>query len=90
MKLIVLVRSNMDNKDYLILQQLYRNPRVSLTELKNMLQVHSVATVFNRIKEMERVGLIVPPPSPKMARSRTVSIDGKQVLVRNGLIQAGE
>lgn len=80
----------MDDKDYLILQQLYTNPRVSLSELKESIRVHSVATVFNRIKVMEEKGLILPPPSPKMARSRSVSIDGKRILAQNGLIRTGE
>lgn len=80
----------MDDKDYLILQQLYMNPRVSLFELRDMIRVHSVATVHNRIKDMEGAGLISPPPQPKMARSRTVTIDGKKLLAKNGLIQIGE
>lgn len=80
----------MDDKDYLILQQLYRNPRISLFELRDILRVHSVATVHNRIKYMEGVGLIAPPPIPKMARSRAVTDNGKLLLVKNGLIQIGE
>jgi predicted transcriptional regulator len=75
-----------DEKDLLILTMLYNKQSTSLTEMQNAIQCRSVATVFNRIVAMEKLGLINPPPVKKQARSREITIKGIEMLKANGLV----
>jgi hypothetical protein len=74
-----------DEKDLLLLTMLYRKPSISLTEMQHAIQCRSVATVYNRIVAMEKLGLINPPPVKKQARSREITIKGIEFLKANGI-----
>jgi hypothetical protein len=75
----------MDDKDLIILQTVRNRPGVSLVELQEVIQVHSIGTVHNRVRELERKGLLEAPPRKKMARSRKVSAKGLLFLKENGV-----
>ena len=83
----------LDNKDLLILQMFVtsgRNPHApspSIEEIRDALPgVKSVATVHNRLSNLEEHGLIVQP-SHKQPRSRRITEKGKQRLTMDGIPQ---
>ena len=75
-----------DEKDLLMLTMLYNKPSTSLIEMQIAIQCRSVATVYNRIVELEALGLVSPPPIKKQARSRTITQKGIELLRSNKLI----
>lgn len=58
---------------------LYVKDRMSITEMaKKMLC--SVSTIHEHLRTLEQQGLVAPPPEKNMARSRTLTTKGEQVL----------
>jgi DNA-binding MarR family transcriptional regulator len=78
--------SEIDGKDILLLLILYQKPGTSIRELANELLLKSVSTVHRRIIILEKYGLISPPPSSKMHRSRTITEKGIDLLKKMGMI----
>lgn len=82
-----------DSKDLLILQ-MYANkeenpntPVPSIEEIRdNLPNVRSVATVHNRLANLEALGLVVQP-SHKQPRSRRITEAGKIKLTQSGVPQ---
>ena len=75
-----------DSKDILLLLTLHRKPGASIRELADELLLKSVSTVHGRIVALEGYGLIAPPPSTKMHRSRTITEKGIDLLKRLKII----
>lgn len=82
-----------DNKDLLILQLFATNernpanPSPSIEEIRDELPgVKSVATVHNRLKNLEEQGLLVQP-AHKQPRSRRITEQGKRQLAMGGVPQ---
>lgn len=69
-------KNEIDSKDVLILLELYRRPQVSIRELADLVLLKSVSPVHGRLLFLEKVGLIAPPPSSKMHRSRSITDKG--------------
>jgi hypothetical protein len=83
----------LDNKDLLILQMFATseknpsNPSPSIEEIRDKLPgVRSVATVHNRLSNLQDHGLLVQP-SHKQPRSRRITDAGKMELGRSGVPQ---
>lgn len=73
----------MDTSDLLILHTLSKNPATSLEELAQAIRVNSPTTVYNRLVKLQQMGLVEPPPSKKMARSRKLTKEGQELLRTN-------
>ena len=80
-------KNEIDSKDILILMALYQKPWSSVRELADLVLLKSVSPVHNRLRFMEGMGLIAPPPSSMMHRSRTITDKGIVLLKELKLIQ---
>lgn len=69
-------RNEIDSKDVLLLLALYQKPHSSVRELAQIVLLKSVSPVHARLRFMEGLGLIAPPPSSGMHRSREITDKG--------------
>jgi hypothetical protein len=51
------------------------------------LNLRSFGGVHRRLTNLEKIGLIIPPPKAKMARSRELSSLGKETLRQYGALK---
>lgn len=74
----------MDNKidqtDLMILQTLYKKPGTSIRDFKDIIFLKSTSSINYRLRRLEGLGLINPPPTKHMARSRSITEFGIDVL----------
>lgn len=76
----------LDEKDYLILKEIYSNPSVSIRELSSIVLLKSTSPVFARLVFLEELGLLAPLPSKRQHRSRRLTDKGVELLKRMKLI----
>ncbi len=61
--------------------------RASIHEMMEATGLKSPATIHQRLTRLERLGLVIPPPKPGQARSRTLSQTAIQHLANNGYLK---
>jgi hypothetical protein len=74
--------SNLDPIDEMLLLSV--DQRLSMTEMCERTGLKSTNTIANRLKNLEKLGLINPPRRFRLARSRTLTSLAVQVLKANG------
>ncbi len=82
------MRDEIDTKDLMILKRFHQGNNVSIRELMDLVLIRSTATMRYRLDKLEELGLLVPPPTKGMHRSRKISEKGIEVLRQQRLINA--
>ena len=69
----------LSNRDIVAL--IYVDDHKSITELAQNLGI-SVGAAYKLLRNLEESGLVKPPPRARLARSRTLTLYGKEMLAK--------
>ena len=73
------------SKDILVMQMVHANK--SIPEMASAMRLRSYGGVARRLTKLQDAGLVNPPPKPKMARSRSLTKLGMEVVIKYGAIK---
>jgi predicted MarR family transcription regulator len=73
----------------MILKQFHNNPATSVRDICTLILVRAPSAVMYRLKKLEELRLLDPPPAKGMHRSRKITDKGIALLVKQRLINAG-
>jgi len=80
------MRDEIDHRDLLILSNLYKDKSLSLRDLCKLIIVKNPSGVLYRVRKMEGLGLLAPPPTVGQHRSRVITQRGIDLLKQQRLI----
>jgi len=80
------MRNELDSTDLLILETLYKQPNVSVRELCNIALIRAPSAMMYRLRKMEELELLAPPPKTGLHRSRHITKKGITLLEEQRII----
>lgn len=81
------MRNEIDTIDLLILKTIYDKSSVSIRELCAITLIRGPSALLYRLRKLEELGLLAPPPKTGQHRSRTITNHGVYVLEEQKVIQ---
>ena len=81
------MRNDIDSSDLLILKTFHERPNVSVKEVGEVILIHSPSSILYKLRKLEELGLIDPPPKSKQHRSRNITEKGIALLEQQGMIR---
>jgi predicted MarR family transcription regulator len=81
------MRDEIDHKDLLILSTFYKNPATSVRDICALVLIKAPSAVMYRLRKLEELELLAPPPEGGMHRSRKITSKGTILLEKQGLLK---